>query len=160
MWTVAYINVGELKRRLPNTEQVARDMYRIELRGGQAKCPFPQNHKNGDRDPSLRYDRGKDRIFCASQQCFEGQRGVDAFGLVRTMDGISFPEAVKKVESRYGTPNGSGRGGKPKTRPTGKSSGRKPAEDVRRGLENEGYQFVREFHYLPDLRKIRFEHKT
>lgn len=87
------ISAEELKGRPPTCDAVAHDLYGIEFLRNAARCPFPANHNNGDRDPSLRYDPKKDRIFCASQQCF-GEKGVDAFGLAnRWSPATSSPHA-------------------------------------------------------------------
>ena len=78
---IPLLTASELKGRIPDVAQVASDLYRIEFRNGVARCRFPENHKHGDRDPSMRHDRRKNRVFCASQQCF-GEKGADAGGLV------------------------------------------------------------------------------
>ena len=90
----APISAAELKRRIPNVAAVAADLYQIEFRNHAARCPFSENHRHGDRDPSLRHDREKNRLFCASQGCF-GEKGVDVLGLVQRIDRCSFREALK-----------------------------------------------------------------
>src|ERR1035441_4739901 len=95
---------GEWKRQIPEVARVATDLYGIEFRNGVAKCPFSGKHNHGDRDPSLRHDRKRNRLFCASQLCF-GEKGVDAIGLVQLMDGCQFPEALKKLAEHYGIPD-------------------------------------------------------
>ena len=95
------INARELKSFLPSVDVIAKDLYSIEFRNNIARCPHLGNHKNGDRDPSLRHDRRKNRIFCASQNCF-GEKGADAFKFTQVMDNCSFPEALRKLNSRYG----------------------------------------------------------
>ena len=95
------ISAAELKRQIPDVAVVARDLYGIDFRKGVARCPFPENHTRGDRDPSLRHDRKKNRLFCASQHCL-GEKGVDAIDLVRRMDGCSFQDALRKLADHYG----------------------------------------------------------
>ena len=99
------ITAAELKRQIPDVIVVAGNLYGIEFRNGVARCLFPQNHHNGDRDPSLRYDKKKDRLFCASQHCL-GEKGVDAIGLVQLLDQCSCPEAIKKLADHYAVPTG------------------------------------------------------
>ena len=98
------VSAARVKERIPNCEGVARDLYGIEFRRGIAPCPFPENHNNRDRNSSLRYDQKKDRIFCASQGCFDGDRGVDAFGLVKVLDRCDFSEALRKLAEFYAVP--------------------------------------------------------
>jgi hypothetical protein len=81
----APMSAVELKRRIPDVAAVARDLYQIEFRKDTAHCPFPENHSHGDHDPSLRHDRKKNRLFCASQKCL-GDKGVAAN--VRARDGM------------------------------------------------------------------------
>src|ERR1700683_869682 len=87
----ARTTADELKSRIPDAMCVARDLYGIEFRKGVGRCPFPEAHNNGDKNPSLRYDRSKKRLFCASQHCFS-EKGVDSIGLVQAMDHCGFPE--------------------------------------------------------------------
>ena len=58
------LTASELKRRTPDVAKAASDLYRIEFRNGVARCPFPNKHTHGDRDPSLRHD--KKRIGCSA----------------------------------------------------------------------------------------------
>src|ERR1700682_490151 len=97
----ARLTASELKRRIPDVAGVAKDLYQIEFKNGVAQCPFSENHNHGDRDPSLRHDRKKSRLFCASQNCF-GDKGADAIGLVQQMDRCGFPEAIQKLADYYG----------------------------------------------------------
>lgn len=162
------ISAAALKLRIPDVAAVARDLYGIDFRNGVARCPFPRNHSHGDRDPSLRYDRKKNRLFCASQSCF-GERGVDAIGLVERMDGCSFSEAIQKLLEHYGIQNGGGRQESPGHDATprldtkeGSSHNEQliPAESIRQGLLRKGYRIVAEFDYGACLRKVRFEHES
>lgn len=159
------LTAAELKRRIPDVARVASNLYGIEFRNGVARCPFPDRHKNGDRDPSLRHDRKKDRVFCASQQCF-GEKGADAIGLVQVMDGCKFLEAIKKLAECYGVSTVvSGAPSPPAA--TRSAATDVPADEklvtvdeVRQRLLRQGYHAVAEFPFGVDLRKVRFEHNT
>lgn len=154
----------ELKRRIPNVARVATDLYGIEFKKGVARCPFTENHNRGDRDPSLRHDRKKDRLFCASQQCFS-EKGADAIALVQLMEGCTFSEALQKLAGYYGVFGAPLPGSTAGTRsdpaddvPVGKK--RITADQARQGLQRQGYHPVAEFQFGVDLRKVRFDHKT
>ena len=138
------ISAEELKGRLPSCDAVARDLYGIEFRRNATRCPFPANHRNGDRDPSLRYDAKKDRIFCASQECF-GEKGVDVIGLVRTMKECDFPTALSILQGQYGPFNQTG------THHSGRTLTKPPrrilAETLRKSLKGDGFHFVADFYY-------------
>ena len=151
------ISVEELKRHLPTCDVVAHDLYGIAFKRKVAGCPFPENHHHGDHDPSLRYDAKKDRIFCASQQCF-GAKGVDAIALVQKMELLDFPAAIEKLQGHYGPFNGTGMG--PSRRLTETSPLRTPAQRVRESLGRQGFHVVSEYPFSAELRKIRFEHES
>jgi len=168
------ISTDELKRRLPDVKRIAEELYpaQFDFRGANFRCPFPENHKHGDRKYSGKYDRGKGRLFCASQDCLGGEKGVDGFSLIQLMDDCDFPSAVRRLAERYASHLLNETNGKP-TPPTSKGSRtnpmkRKPAqtkakvlaEDVRATLRNDGYQIVAEYEYPEGVRKIRFEHET
>jgi putative DNA primase/helicase len=142
-------------------------LYGIELTRGIGQCPFPENHNHGDSNPSLRYDRKRNRLFCASQKCL-GEKGVDAIGLVQRMDRCSFQRAVEKLSNHYGVHTGNrqtshrrndaSRSGKP-----GGSFNEEekiPAEKVRQGLSRRGFPAVAEFAYGDCLQKVRFENSS
>jgi DNA primase len=163
----AAISAAELKRQIPDVAIVAGDLYGIDFKKGVARCVFPQNHRHGDCDPSLRHDRKKDRLFCASQNCL-GEKGVDAIGLVQRMDRCSFPEAIQKLVDHYGIQNGY-RQDSPQHHAATRSEGLErsshheqpvPAESVRQGLSRKGFRAVAEFAYGACLRKVRFEHES
>ena len=165
---VPRLTASELKRQIPEVARVATDLYGIEFRNGVAKCPFSGKHNHGDRDPSLRHDRKRNRLFCASQLCF-GEKGVDAIGLVQLMDGCQFPEALKKLAEHYGIPIVTSDGGqaRPSARAPRSPSNKNPdnakptlAETVRQTLQRQGYVGVAEYQYSADLRKVRFAHIT
>jgi len=161
----AEISAADLKRRIPDVSAVARDLYQIEFKNDTARCPFPGTHSHGDRDPSLRHDRKKNRLFCASRSCF-GEKGVDAIGLVQRMDRCSFPQAVQKLADHYGIQtDGLGQGlRRPRAATRSDSLGEShqpiPAESVRHGLSRRGFRVVAEFAYGARLRKVRFEHES
>jgi uncharacterized protein (DUF927 family) len=157
-----------LKRRIPDVARVASDLYGIEFRNGVARCPFPGKHSHGDRDPSLRYDRKKDRIFCASQLCF-GEQGADAIGLVRFMENCNFLEAIQKLAEYYGVSATNSGAPPPRAKPARQTAGPTdapahekpvPADIARKKLQRQGFLPVAEFEYGPQLRKVRFEHET
>ena len=162
------LTAAELKRRIPDVARVALDLYGIEFRKGVARCPFSDKHSHGDRDPSLRYDRKKRRVFCASQQCFD-EKGADAIGLVQVMEKCSFPEATRKLAEYYCV--SAAVSGKPPQRasapprpagPRHAPAAEKPvlADAVRKKLKAQRYEPVAEFQYGPALRKVRYEHET
>jgi hypothetical protein len=91
----------EAVRAAINLEELANE-YGIEFdQSGRAKCPFPENHHNGDANPSLRLDRKKGRIQCFSQNCF-GKSGSDLFGFYGAMEGVDFPTSLKQLAERVG----------------------------------------------------------
>lgn len=164
----AALPAAELKRLIPNVAVVARDLYGIDFKKGVARCHFPGNHAHGDRDPSLRHDRKKDRLFCASQNCF-GAKGVDAIGLVRRIDGCTFPSAIQKLADHYGIQNGNhyqdSLRRRTKSRSEAPADSRRCAlpvlaEKVRQRLSLDGFHPVVEFMYGASHRKVRFEHKS
>lgn len=142
----------ELKQALGPVDLLAAQRYGVEWHNNQARCPFPDRHAHGDRNPSLRSDQRKGRIFCASQQCF-GESGVDAIGLVMTMERCSYAE----VAERCGLASNGGAGVQRRREQPSKLI---PADSVRQGLERDGWLLRKVFDYAPDLRKGRFEHST
>ena len=83
-------------------ESLARERYGIVFNGScRARCPFPENHRNGDADPSLGLDRRRQTIRCWSQRCY-GDKGADVIDLVRIMDGVDFEKALTEVEGFAG----------------------------------------------------------
>ena len=155
------IDVAELKAKLPGADQVLCDLYRIQFKRNQARCPSGERHNHLDRNPSLRYSPKSDRVFCNSQQCF-GEKGSDAIGAVQILDGGDFPEAVAKLARHYGVPNGSAAiNPRPPSRSTTDSRSRPvPAEAPRAQRERGGFRPVAEYSYLENLRKVRLEHQS
>lgn len=155
---------AEVKRLIPHVAIVARDLYGVDFKKGIAPCLFPENHNHRDRDPSLRHDKKKDRLFCASQKCF-GEKGVDAIGLVQRVDRCSFTDAIQKLKDQYGiqngndTPHSQARSGSPVSGAS-RHSRLIPAESVRRGLSRRGFRAVAEFAFGARLRKVRFQHES
>jgi len=154
--------VDEIRRQLPGVDEIARQLYGIEFKGGVARCPHVENHAHGDRDPSLRFDKAKNRIFCASQNCFT-DKGADAFDLVQNMDQVDFKSACDKlaamagvaISSRNPHRNGLGKNGHLASSDPRKSYA--TAEYVRRKMSEEGWAAVAEYLYGPVLRNVRFE---
>ena len=55
---------------------------------GRVRCLFPEQHKNGDANPSVTFCN--DTATCHSQKCFAG---ADIFTVVKLMEGLdTFPE--------------------------------------------------------------------
>ena len=97
-----------------NLEDLARERYGLDFdQQGRTNCPFDGKHNNGDADPSLHLDRERGLIRCFSQGCF-GEKGVDIFGLVQTMDQVNFLTALHTL-SEYSGIALNGHHGKTKT---------------------------------------------
>jgi uncharacterized protein (DUF927 family) len=161
------LDIANLKRQIPDVALVAGDLYHIEFKRGIGRCPFAGNHNNGDHNPSLRFDRKKNRLFCASQNCF-GEKGADAIALVQQMDRCGFPDAFQRLANHYGLqtvmrntdsprPSRATRFDASEDSPVTK--GPVPAEEVRQSLERSGFRKVAEYQYGLHLRKVRFEHE-
>ena len=152
------VSASEIKFYLPSIDLVASELYGIEFgRDHRALCP-----KHRDHSPSLYHDRGKDRVFCVSHQCF-GEKGVDAFGLVQCMEGLDFPAACQRLAEVYAphllssydrveTP--------PRPNRQSRSSAEAPviASDTRTRMERDGWRVVAEYPFGPNLRKVRYQH--
>ena len=68
------------------------------------RCPFPENHNNGDAKPSGKISKG--RAFCNSQTCF-GEKGADIFEVVGLMESLpTFREQKAWLEATFGLTNG------------------------------------------------------
>lgn len=94
--------VAALKGRF-DIADFAKSRYRLETdERGWGHCPFPENHNNGDKNPSLQIDEEHQRVRCWSQGCF-GEKGADIIDLVRKMETVSFQEAVNILEREPGT---------------------------------------------------------
>jgi hypothetical protein len=148
------MTTDELRPHIPTVDVVAHDLYGINFKNGCAQCVFPDRHTHGDRDHSLRYDRPKDRIFCASQQCF-GAKGVDAFGLVATVDGTNFRGAFAKLQSLYGAHLNGGSSGKNGAR---KTTVAVPYLKKRDPLLKNGWVVAETYAFGADLRKVKLVH--
>jgi len=64
------------------------------------RCPWPENHTNGDRNPSFSIDEETGRWICF-RGCGDG--GGDLGRLVQLVLGVSEAEAVRWVKARAGT---------------------------------------------------------
>lgn len=156
------MDLDSLKRDLPSVDRIAADLYGLQFTKGAARCPFPGNHTHGDRDPSLRYDRKKNRIFDPAQNCF-GENGVDAFGLVQRMEGVEFVQAAEKLAAHYAPHllNGSARNGS-SPQQVNQQAQRKPrgAAEVREKVAADGYDFVADYYFEANRRKVEARHRT
>lgn len=158
------ITAEELKRALPNAAIVARDLYGVQFRRGSARCMFHDRHAHGDRNPSLKHDAKKNRLFCASQEC-TGTKGVDAIGLVQLMDGCSFTEAVERLADHYGVKKYASQAAPPRVNRPDKSAGATAsgpllASRARALMAKDGFHPVAEFYYGENLRTVRFEDQS
>ena len=157
-----YSRTAELKRLLPSVDVVARDLYSVQFKRRIARCPFPRNHAHGDRDPSLHFDKAKNRLFCASQNCL-GAGGADAFGLVQTMDSCNFVQAKKKLSDYYGLTANAGETqaeGRRASKSTSANGRLITANRMRAKLARDGFRVVAEHPFGDRVRKVRFEHQS
>jgi hypothetical protein len=160
--------VSDLRSRLPAVDVIACDLYGIQFTNGNAACPFPENHNHRDRDHSLRFDRMKGRIFCASQQCF-GEKGADAFGFVQVMDSVKFRQAADKLAAHYGVNDATRHQGTvenvsyalaPAVTSRSQPAPIKLAASVREKLGRGGWAYHSHADFGDSLRQVRFEHST
>ncbi len=128
------VTAAQLKHQIPDVSGVAQDLYSIDLRNGVARCPFGEKHSHGDRDPSLRFEMRKKRLFCASQQCF-GEKGVNAIGLVQRMEPCNFRTALQRLSWLYNDASAIGweRGARWATPMLKRGSGRSARSSARMG---------------------------
>ncbi|MCB0386497.1 MAG: hypothetical protein KDD43_13980 [Bdellovibrionales bacterium] len=71
---------------------------------GSFHCLFPENHHNGDRNPSGSIHSG--RAYCHSQKCL-GEKGSDIFSLVGLKENLSkFNDQKNWIISAFGLSNG------------------------------------------------------
>ena len=88
----------DLKRKV-DAREFALHRYGIELDAkGWGRCPFTDNHNNGDANPSLQLH--EDRLTCWSQKCLER---ADLFDLVQRMDNLSIDGAIEVVAEYAGS---------------------------------------------------------
>lgn len=69
---------------------------------GRARCWRPENHRNGDADPSLRFLERKNRVRCFVCDMRGGHSCVD---LVMGVLGVGVREAVVWIAERFVVPN-------------------------------------------------------
>ncbi len=77
--------------------------YGIELdHKGDGRCPFGEQHRNGDAHPSLKYDDRHQRLYCNSVRCFdhEGRKGADIFAFIQVMEDCDFSAALQILADR------------------------------------------------------------
>lgn len=89
-----FLYKDEIKRRV-SIEQVLTHYGSPPNAKGIFHCPFPENHHNGDNNPSGSiFD---DRAKCHSQGCL-GEKGSDIFDLVGKKESIRrFPDQMRQV---------------------------------------------------------------
>jgi hypothetical protein len=159
------VKVEDLKFHLPSLDIVATDLYGIEWRNGfPGKAGIALCPRHPDHNSSLRYDPKRDRIFCASQQCFT-PKGVDALGLVQTMDRCDFARACERLANQYAPHlnNGGAHNGGASRRSRRLKNDRAKAQTaavVRSTKERNGWLLEAEYDYGPGLRKVRFHHRS
>lgn len=74
----------------------------MPIHRGRARCWRPENHRNGDADPSLRFLEGKNRVRCFVCDMRGGHSNVDlAMGVL----GVGLREAVLWIAEQFAVPN-------------------------------------------------------
>lgn len=95
-------SVEELKRMVP-LENYFRQRGSTQDPNGRWRCPLPQNHKNGDANPSVTIKDNRAR--CWSADCF-GEHGADIFSIVGTIESLpNFNDQKRRVEELAGLTN-------------------------------------------------------
>jgi len=145
------VDLDELKRRLPSAKRIVTDLYGVEWKANRARCLRAENHAHADRDPSFAYLSKEDRLHCFSHQCF-GEKPVDVFDLVGQMEGIAFPEVVRRLAERY-TPTPASHGGTNR-----RSEKPRPAPAPLEKPDRDGWRVVAEYSMGDGVRKLRLEH--
>lgn len=69
--------------------------FELPRGNGNARC-FSQAHKNGDRNPSLAFDKRTNRY-----KCFTCDNGGDTIALVEQAEGLDFREATRWLADRF-----------------------------------------------------------
>ena len=93
-------DLGWIKGKIP-IEEVARELG-LEVTRHRARCWRPENHRNGDADPSLRFHCRKNRARCFVCDQTGGFSTVD---LVMGVLGCDFPLAVGWICERFPVPS-------------------------------------------------------
>jgi hypothetical protein len=100
-------DINELKRALPLPELLAK-LGLVEHAKPKAKCPWPQNHKHGDRNPSFSLTKtGKGWHWKCHAGCGHG----DEIDFLAKWFAVSKGEAIRRYAEMAGiTPKDEGRG--------------------------------------------------
>jgi len=97
----------EIKGRLSIEQVLARYGITPDSKN-QFRCPFPENHANGDAHHSAQVHDG--RAYCYSQKCF-GEKGADIFDLAELMEGLpTFSEQKEWIAKEFRLTNGTATG--------------------------------------------------
>jgi len=94
-------DLGFIKTKV-GIEDVAAELG-IEVRRHRARCWWPERHRNGDADPSVRFHVKKNRV-----RCFGGCHSIGAISnidLVMEVLGCDFPSAVYWICERFPVPS-------------------------------------------------------
>ena len=74
-------------------------MFNIEISShGQVSCPDKNNHKNGDRNPSMKIYENTDTFYC-----FKCGKGGDIIDLVSIVRSVKAASAIKFLSSYINT---------------------------------------------------------
>ena len=92
-------DVEYIKAKIPITA-IARDLG-LCVKGYKARCWRPASHRNGDSDPSVGFQKTKNRYRCFVCDAHSGSN-ID---LVMEVRGIEMREAVYWICERYDVPN-------------------------------------------------------
>lgn len=147
------VDLDELKRHLPSAKRIVTDLYGVKWKANRARCLRAENHAHRDRDPSFAYLNKEDRFHCFSHRCF-GEKPVDVFDLVGQIEGIAFPEVVRRLAERY-TPTASSHGGT-----NCRSEKPRPAPAPLHRPDRDGWHVVAEYPMGDGVRKSRMENPT
>lgn len=80
------LDAKEIKRRVPIETVLKHFGSTPGSNGIHWHCPKPENHKNGDGNPSLTIK--SDKVLCWSQKCF-GEKAADIFQFIEVMENIT-----------------------------------------------------------------------
>jgi hypothetical protein len=92
-------DVEYIKARIPITA-VARDLG-LCVKGYKARCWRPENHRNGDSDPSVGFQKAKNRYRCFVCDAHSGSN-ID---LVMAVQGVEIRDALRWICGRYDVPS-------------------------------------------------------
>ena len=94
----SYLDLAFIRRNIPITD-VARELD-VEVFGSRARCWRPENHQNGDRTPSVGFQRRTNRGRC--WVCDD--RSWSVIDLVMMVLDCDFPAAVAWVSDHFAVP--------------------------------------------------------